>query len=331
MLIYLGDIMTETIRLLKGVILVSIFFISGHSYSQGYPAKQLTFIVPFVVGSATDQQARVIAQGITEATGIPVIIDNKVGGNGFIAAQAVALSPPDGYSILISTNTTHAANQHLFKKLPYDPVKDFEPVTAINKGSQVLIVNNNFPANNLKELIAVAKKNPGKYAFGSGVTSSRLAVELLQQMAGIKLLHVPYKSNPLAITDLISGNIDMMIVDAPNALAQINAKNVRGLAVSGADRNPLAPELPTIAESGVPGCEVYYWTAAWVPAKTPKAIIDKLNQLLINSTKAEPALKFYRTTGTERYTTTPDGLAKFQALESIKWGSIIKEANIEKE
>ncbi len=312
-------------------LLAALTFLSSVVSAQPYPSKQLTFVVPFIAGSATDQQARVIAQGITESTGIPVIIDNKVGANGFIAAQSVASSSPDGYTVLVSTNTTHAANEHLFKKLPYDPVKDFEPVTALNKGSQILIVNKNFPANNVKELIVLAKKNPGKYTFGSGSASSRLAVELFQKMAGIQLLHVPYKSSPLAINDLIAGNIDLMIVDAPNSLAQMKANNVRGLAVSGSARNPLAPELPTISEAGVPGYEMSYWTAAWVPAKTPKAIVEKLNQLMIVASKLDPAQKFYTSTGSERYTTTPDGLAKFQSLETNKWGSIIKEAKIDKE
>ena len=318
-------------RILYCLLLVNMMFLGRAVSAQPYPSKQLTFIVPFVAGSATDQQARVIAQGITESTGTPVIIDNKAGANGFIAAQAVASAAPDGYTVLVSTNTTHAANEHLFKKLPYDPIKDFEPVTALNKGSQILIVNKNFPANNVKELIALAKKNPGRYTFGSGSASSRLAVELFQQMAGIQLLHVPYKSSPLAINDLIAGNIDLMIVDAPNSLAQMKGNNVRGLAVSGSTRNPLAPELPTIAEAGVPGYEMSYWTAAWVPAKTPKAIVDKLNQLIIAASKLDPAQKFYTSTGSERYTTTPDGLAKFQALETNKWGSIIKEAKIDKE
>jgi len=318
-------------KILYFLVLANTIFLSTAVSAQTYPSKQLTFVVPFIAGSATDQQARVIAQGITESTGIPVIIDNKVGASGFIAAQAVASSAPDGYVVLVSTNTTHAANEHLFKKLPYDPVKDFEPVTALNKGSQILIVNKNFPANSVKELIALAKKNPGKYTFGSGSSSSRLAVELFQQMSGIQLLHVPYKSSPLAINDLIAGNIDLMIVDAPNSLAQMKGNNVRGLAVSGSSRNPLAPELPTIAEAGVPGYDMSYWTAAWVPAKTPKAIIDKLNQLMIAASKLDPAQKFYTSTGSERYTTTPDGLAKFQALETNKWGSIIKEAKIEKE
>jgi tripartite-type tricarboxylate transporter receptor subunit TctC len=318
-------------KILYFLVLANTIFLSAAVSAQTYPSKQLTFVVPFIAGSATDQQARVIAQGITESTGIPVIIDNKVGASGFIAAQAVASSAPDGYVVLVSTNTTHAANEHLFKKLPYDPVKDFEPVTALNKGSQILIVNKNFPANSVKELIALAKKNPGKYTFGSGSSSSRLAVELFQQMSGIQLLHVPYKSSPLAINDLIAGNIDLMIVDAPNSLAQMKGNNVRGLAVSGSSRNPLAPELPTIAEAGVPGYDMSYWTAAWVPAKTPKAIIDKLNQLMIAASKLDPAQKFYTSTGSERYTTTPDGLAKFQALETNKWGSIIKEAKIDKE
>ena len=323
--------MPSRYKILNFLILANIILLGANASAQTYPTKQVTFVVPFIAGSATDMQARVIAQGITESTGTPVIVDNKVGANGFIAAQAVASATPDGYIVLVSTNTTHAANEHLFKKLPYDPVKDFEPVTALNKGSQILIVNKNFPASNVRELIALAKKNPGKYTFGSGSASSRLSVELFQQMAGIQLLHVPYKSSPLAINDLIAGNIDLMIVDAPNSLAQIKANNVRGLAVSGSARNPLAPELPTIAEAGVPGYEMSYWTAAWVPAKTPKAIVDKLNQLMITASKLDPAQKFYTSTGSERYTTTPDGLAKFQALETNKWGSIIREAKIEKE
>lgn len=323
--------MIRITKIINCLILANTVFLSPPLSAQAYPSKQLTFIVPFIAGSATDQQARVIAQGITESTGIPVVIDNKVGASGFIAAQAVASSAPDGYVVLVSTNTTHAANEHLFKKLPYDPVKDFEPVTALNKGSQILIVNKNFPANSVKELIALAKKNPGKYTFGSGSSSSRLAVELFQQMAGIQLLHVPYKSSPLAINDLIAGNIDLMIVDAPNSLAQIKANNVRGLAVSGSSRNPLAPELPTIAEAGLPGYDMSYWTAAWVPAKTPKAIVDKLNQLMVAASKLDPAQKFYTSTGSERYTTTPDGLAKFQASETNKWGLIVKEAKIDKE
>ena len=323
--------MIRITKIINCLILANAVFLSPPLSAQAYPSKQLTFIVPFIAGSATDQQARVIAQGITESTGIPVVIDNKVGASGFIAAQAVASSAPDGYVVLVSTNTTHAANEHLFKKLPYDPVKDFEPVTALNKGSQILIVNKNFPANNMKELIALAKKNPGKYTFGSGSSSSRLAVELFQQMAGIQLLHVPYKSSPLAINDLIAGNIDLMIVDAPNSLAQIKANNVRGLAVSGSSRNPLAPELPTIAEAGLQGYDMSYWTAAWVPAKTPKAIVDKINQLMVAASKLDPAQKFYTSTGSERYTTTPDGLAKFQASETNKWGLIVKEAKIDKE
>ena len=141
-------------KFLHCLILANAMFLGESVLAQVYPSKQITFVVPFIAGSATDQQARVIAQGITESTGTPVIIDNKVGASGFIAAQAVASSTPDGYTVLVSTNTTHAANEHLFKKLPYDPVKDFEPVTALNKGSQILIINKNFPANNVKELIA---------------------------------------------------------------------------------------------------------------------------------------------------------------------------------
>ena len=171
--------------------------------AQGYPAKPITFVVPFAAGSATDQLARAIGQGVTAEGKQSVVIDNKAGASGFIASQLVAKATPDGYTVLITTNTTHAANEHLYKKLPYDPIKDFTPVTALGKGGQIMVVNPSLPAKTVGEFIALAKKEPGKYSFGSGSSSSRIAGEQLMQMADIKLLHVPYKSNPLAVTDLL--------------------------------------------------------------------------------------------------------------------------------
>ena len=301
------------------------------SAQAGYPDKPITFVVPFAAGTATDQQARATAQGITQATGIPVVIDNRPGAQGFLAAQAVARAAPDGYTVLISTNTTHAANEHLFKKLPYDPEKDFEPVTALNKGNQVMIVRNTLPAHSVREFIDLAKKAPGKYTFGASSASSRMAVELFQAMAGIQLLHVPYKSTPAAITDLISGRIDLMIVDAPNAMPQVKTGSVRGLAVSAATRSSLAPELPTIAEAALPGYDMTYWTAAHLPAGTPPAIVDKLNALMVQSSLAPASVQFYENTGSTRFTTTPQGMREFQHAESAKWGEIIRAAHIEQE
>jgi tripartite-type tricarboxylate transporter receptor subunit TctC len=300
--------------------------------AQAFPDKAITFVVPFAAGTATDQIARALGNGVTAETKQPVVIDNKAGASGFIASQQVAKAPADGYTVLITTNTTHAANEHLFKKLPYDPVKDYAPITALGKGGQIMVVNPSFPARTVAEFVTMAKKEPGKYSFGSGSSSSRMAGELLQQMANIKLLHVPYKSNTLAVTDLLGGQIHMMITDTATGLPQVKAGKLRALGVSGAKRSPLAPEVPTISEAGVKGYEMGYWFAAYAPAKTPLAVVKRLNELLVKAAKSEAAkTAFYDPTGTEVFTTSPEELAKFQTAESQKWGSIVKAAGIEAE
>jgi tripartite-type tricarboxylate transporter receptor subunit TctC len=305
---------------------------AGSAAAQGFPEKPITFVVPFAAGSATDQIARALGNGVTGEAKQPVVIDNKAGASGFIASQQVAKAAPDGYTVLITTNTTHAANEHLFKKLPYDPVKDFAPVTALGKGGQIMVVRPDFPAKTVAEFVALAKKDPGKHSFGSGSSSSRMAGELLQQLADIKLLHVPYKSNPLAVTDLLGGQIDMMITDTATGLPQVKAGKLRALGVSGAKRSPLAPEVPTIAEAGVKGYEMGYWFAAYAPAKTPPAVVKRLNELLVKAAKSEAAkTAFYEPSGTEVFTSTPEELAQFQAGESQKWGRIVKAAGIEAE
>ncbi|NVM91610.1 tripartite-type tricarboxylate transporter receptor subunit TctC [Variovorax sp. SG517] len=300
--------------------------------AQAFPEKPITFVVPFAAGTATDQIARALGTQITAETKQAVVIDNKAGASGFIASQNVAKAPPDGYTVLITTNTTHAANEHLFKKLPYDPVKDFSPVAALGKGGQIMVVNPTFPAKSVAEFIALAKKEPGKYSFGSGSSSSRMAGELLQQMADIKLLHVPYKSNTLAVTDLLGGQINMMITDTATGLPQVKAGKLRALGFSSSTRSALAPDVPTIAEAGVKGYEMGYWFAAYAPAKTPPAVVKRLNELLVKAAKSEAAkTAFYEPTGTEVFTSSPEELAKFQAGESQKWGRIVKAAGIEAE
>jgi tripartite-type tricarboxylate transporter receptor subunit TctC len=300
--------------------------------AQGFPDKPITFVVPFAAGTATDQIARALGNAITAETKQSVVVDNKAGASGFIASQFVAKAPADGYTVLITTNTTHAANEHLYKKLPYDPVKDFAPVTGLGKGGQIMVVAPTFPAKTVAEFIALAKKEPGKYSFGSGSSSSRMAGELLQQMADIKLLHVPYKSNTLAVTDLMGGQIHMMITDTATGLPQVKAGKLRALGMSSAKRSPLAPDVPTIAEAGVKGYEMGYWFAAYAPAKTPPAVVAKLNELLVKAAKSESAkAAFYEPTGTEVFTTTPEEMAKFQSAESQKWGRIVKAAGIEAE
>jgi tripartite-type tricarboxylate transporter receptor subunit TctC len=308
----------------------ALLFASGVG-AQDYPTKPITFVVPFAAGSATDQLARALGQSVSEQGKQAVVVDNKPGASGFLAAQFVAKASPDGHTVLITTNTTHAANEHLYKSMPYDPVKDFAPVTLLGKGGQIMIVNPKVQAKTVGEFLALAKKNPGKLSFGSGSSSSRIAGELLQQMAGIELLHIPYKSNPLAITDLLGGQIDMMITDTATGLPQVKGGKVRALGVTARTRTPLAPDIPTIDEAGVKGYEMGYWFAAYVPAKTPPATVARLQKMLVAATKSASAKAFYENTGTEIVTSTPEELAKFQAAESQKWGRIIKAAKIEPE
>jgi tripartite-type tricarboxylate transporter receptor subunit TctC len=296
-----------------------------------YPDKQFTFVVPFAAGSATDQLARSLGQEVTRITKQAVIVDNKPGASGFIGAEAAKKAAPDGYTVFITTNTTHAANEHLFKKIPYDPVKDFLPVTGLGKGGQIMIVNLNVPAKSVPEFIALAKSKPGKVSFGSGSSSSRVAGEMFQQLAGVELLHVPYKSNPLAINDLLGGQIDMMITDTATGLPQVKGGKVRALAVSTSKRSPLTPELPTIDEAGVKGYDMGFWFAAYVPANTPATVVNKLHNVLVEATRGQAMQSFYATTGTDPFTTTPAELGKFQLAESDKWKAIIRKAGIEPE
>jgi tripartite-type tricarboxylate transporter receptor subunit TctC len=299
--------------------------------AQDFPTRNITFMVPFAPGSATDQIARAIGQGVSEQTGQAVIIENKPGASAMIGAAAVARAAPDGYTVLITTNTTHAANEHLYKHLSYDPVKDFAPLTLLGKGGQIMVVNPESSAKTVQDFLAQAKKEPGKLSFGSGSSSSRIAGELLQQMADVKLLHVPYKSNPMAVTDLLGGQISMMITDMATGLPQVQSGKLRALGVTTLKRSPLAPQIPTIAESGVPGYEMGYWFAAYAPAGTPPAVVKRLNELLVKSTQHTASKQFYATTGTEPVTSTPAELAAFQKDESKKWQAIIQKAGIQPE
>jgi tripartite-type tricarboxylate transporter receptor subunit TctC len=301
------------------------------AFAQGYPDKPITFLVPFAAASATDQLARALGQSVTEQTKQAVIVDNKAGASGMLAAQAAARAAPDGYTVLIATNTTHAANEHLYRKTGYDAVKDFAPITALGRGGQVLVVRSDAPYQSVGELLAKAKKDPGRLSFGSGSSSSRVAGELFKQMAGVDILHVPYKSNPNAITDLIGGQIDMMITDTSTGVPQIKAGKLRALGYSTKTRSPLLPDVPTIDEAGVKGYDMGYWFAAYVPAATPTPVVARLRELLVNATKSAPVKAFFDNGGAEAWTTTSDELAKFQLAESQKWGKIIKAAGIEPE
>lgn len=318
----------RTLRLYAGLAFALCSFAAR---AESYPDKPLHLIVPFATGSATDQLARALAQEIARETHQPAIVENKPGASGFLAAQAAARAAPDGYTVLISTNTTHAANPHLYRKLPYDPIRDFAPVTALGKGGQIMIVRPDLPVRSVAEFIALAKRQPDQLTFGSGSSSSRVAAELFQQMADIRLVHVPYKSNPLAINDLLGGRIDMMITDTATGLPQVRAGKARVLGVTARRRSALAPDVPTLDEAGVKGYEMGYWFAAYVPAHTRETVVTQLHDILTKATQGATMRNFYQSSGTERFVTSPGGLARFQAAETEKWGHIIRAAGIEPE
>ena len=314
----------------RALIASSLGLLLAHSAwaQEAYPSKAITLLVPFAAGSATDQLARALGQSLTEQTKQPVVVENKGGASGMIAAQAAAKAPADGYTILITTNTTHAANEHLYNKLPYDPVKDFAPLTGLGKGGQVLVVPANAPYKTVGELLAYAKANPGKLSFGSGSSSSRIAGEMLKQLANVDILHVPYKSNPLAITDLLGGQINLMITDVSTGVPQIKAGKLQALGYSTQKRSAQLPDVPTIAEAGVPGYDMGYWFAAYAPANTPAPVVAKLNQLLGAAVNSNAAQSFFAMSGSEPWRTSPAELAQFQTAETQNWGQVIKAAGI---
>ena len=297
--------------------------------AQDFPSKPITLVVPFGPGSGTDQMARLYAKALGDEAKVSVVVDNKGGASGFIAAQHVAKAAPDGYTLMMTTNTTHAANEHLYKKLPYDPVKDFAPIGLLSTGQMLLLVRPDSPYKSLADLLAAAKKAPGKIDFGSGSSSSQVAGYLLQQMAHVDMLNVPYRSNPQAITDLIGGGFAFMFADAPTALPQVQGGKLRALAASSGKRLASLPDVPTVAEAGVKGYDMSYWFAAYAPAGTPPAVIAKLNQMFAKASATEEVKASLARTSGVLALGTPEGLAQFQAAESKKWGEVIRAAGIE--
>jgi tripartite-type tricarboxylate transporter receptor subunit TctC len=299
--------------------------------AQEFPVKSITFVVPFAAGSATDLLARAVGLAVSTETKQAVVVDNKPGASGMIAAQFTARAPADGYTVLVTTNTTHAANEHLYKKLSYDPVKDFAPLTGLGKGGQVMVVRNDLPVKTVAEFIAHAKKNPGKVNFGSGSSSSRIAGELFQQMAGVELLHVPYKSNPLAVTDMLSGTIDMMITDTTTGLPQVQAGKLRALGYSGDKRSRLAPDLPTIAEAGVPGYQVLTWYGVLAPAGTRREIVTTVNAAIRKVVQLPEVAERLLSDGAEPVSDSPAAFARHLESEIGRFRKLTRDAGLKVE
>jgi tripartite-type tricarboxylate transporter receptor subunit TctC len=311
--------------------LAGIAIVATAAGAQDYPSRPIKFVVPFTAGSATDALARVLGQKLNTALGWTVVIENIAGASGQTAASNVARAPPDGHTVFITSNTTHAANQNLFKKLSYDPIADFEPITRLGNITLALAVHPSVPVSNVRELIAYGKANPGKLSFGAGSTSARMASEMLKALGGFDMLHVPYRANPLAVADLLGGQISLVFADVSTTLPQIRAAKVKGLGVSSLRRSPLAPDLPTMIEEGIPSYEMIGWFAAFVPSKTPKPIVDKLNSAIKAAIEDKGVEETLLKAGIEPLTSTPEELRAYVVSETKKWADIVKAAGIEPE
>jgi tripartite-type tricarboxylate transporter receptor subunit TctC len=295
--------------------------------AQDYPTKPIRIVVPFGPGTATDIVARTVGAQLSSRTGQPVVIENKPGAEGQIGAQAAATAAPDGYTLFITTQTTQAMAVHIYKALPYDPVKSFAPISGLSLGAQVVMVKNELPVKTVGELIELARAQPGKLSFGSGNGSSRGGAELFRIMAKVDLLGVPYKTQPQAISDLMGDRIDVIFSDFTTGLPPVLDGRARGLAVTSKKRIPGLEQFPTVDES-VPGFEMWAWTAAYAPAGTPRPIIDKLAALVREAVASEAYRALTRTTYGVPFSGSPEELAAFQASETRKWGEIIAVAGM---
>jgi tripartite-type tricarboxylate transporter receptor subunit TctC len=300
------------------------------AFAQAFPSKPIKIVVPFAAGSATDLTARGLGAKLQEILKQPIIVDDRPGASGQLGASAAATAPADGYTLLMGTNTTNAANGALFKQLSYDPEKDFAPIMRCVTGVNALVVNNDLPVKTVAELVGYARKNPGKLNYSEASASQRLSAEMFNQLAGVKIERVPYKSSPQALGDVASGQVQVMFPDLPQAMTQIEAGRVRGLATTGPKRTSVAADLPAIAET-VPGYSLVYWLAVFAPAGTPKPIQKVLYEAIAEALQ-DPATGKAMTQG--RMEISPLGLDDFAAYvktETAWWTKSIKEAGIEPE
>jgi len=293
-----------------------------------YPSKPIRLVVPFPPGGSLDVVARAIGQKLTEAWGQPVVIDNRPGAGGNIGADLVAKSAPDGYTILEGALSTHAVNVTLYGKLPYDPIKDFAPITLVAVTPNVLVLNASTPFNTVPELIAYAKANPGKLSFGSGSNGSagHLAGELFKTDAHIDMVHIPYKGGAPAMQALLAGDTQLMFDNLANSMQQVKAGKLKAIAVTTAKRSSLVPELPTLSEAGLPGFDIYTWWGFMAPAGTPKEIIAKWNAEVTRILSTPEMKAFFAQQGAEPSPTSP---AQFEALiksEIPKYAKIVRDS-----
>src|SRR5438132_9356040 len=311
-------------------IVVLAALLSGAAFAQSYPTHPVKLIVPFPAGSATDQVARVVGHELQQALGQAFVVENKAGAQGAIAAAEVAKAAPDGYTLMLTTNTPHAANPSLFKKLNYDPVKDFTPITRYGTTSFMLMVRPDFPAKDLKGFIAHARSQPGKLSAGYGSAGSQVSIAMLKQLGKLDVVDVPYKGIPQTITDTIGGSLQLTFVDMANALAQAKGGKLRGLAVTSAKRSSLAPEVPAVAEE-LAGYEIIAWFALMAPAKLPEAIVQRLHETNMKALAKPEVKEKFALVGTDVAPLGPAELGRFIQAEVAHWAKLVRLAGIEPE
>ncbi len=314
------------------VLALAALFGSGTVVAQPYPNKPIKAIVPFAPGSATDQIARAFSAKMTEVLGQTIVIENKPGANGMLGADTVAKAPADGYTFLFGTNSTNAALKSLMKKLPYDQDTAFTPIGYMGSVPLIVAVNNDFPAKTLGELISMAKAKPGSINFATASTSQRISSEMLASMAGIKMTHVPYKSGPSAMTDLIGGQVHMFTADFAVMLPQVKAGKVRALAVTSSARSAAVPDVPTVNEAaGLKDYELIAFFGAYGPAGMPREAVQKLNEAINAAARSKEVVDRFSALGMETAPGTPEAFAQRTAREAVKWAKAIKDAGIEPE
>jgi tripartite-type tricarboxylate transporter receptor subunit TctC len=298
------------------------------AFAQPYPAKPVKIVVPFAAGGAVDIITRVLAERLAPALGQQVVVEPVVGAGGNIGSANVAKAAPDGYTLLMATTGTHTINPGLYKSMPFDAVKDFAPVTVIASVPNLLVVHPSVPAKDVRELVALAKAQPGKLnfaSFGHG-TSNHLSGELLKSEAGIDVVHVPYKSAPQAVLELVGGQVSFAFVNAPLALPQVRAGKLRALAVTGAKRSPAIPDMPTMAEAGLPGFVVESWYGLMAPAGTPQPVIERLHRDT-TAVLAKPELaEAFARQGADVITSTPAEFGAMVAKEKARWAEVIRKS-----
>jgi len=309
---------------------LTLAIVAALPFAAAQANEPIRLIVPFGPGSGTDLIARTLAKAVTDETGTPVIVDNRPGGEGFIGSRAAASAVPDGRTLLMAGSSTQVVNVHLFKKMPYDPVKDFVPVTPIARTSMLLTVNADLAAKSTAELVQLAKAKPGVLSLGSGSATTRLVGQFFLQKAGIKMLDVPYKTPALAVTDLIGNQVNVVFIDLPTVAGHLQSGKLRALAVTGRQRMQAQPEVPTLQESGLKDFDITAWYGIWAPAGTPPALASQLNAMFSKAMASTPVRTFFSNASMETFgAMTPEQFQQFQADETAKIGHIVRAAGIE--